>query len=129
MDSKLDWRPDQFKKALLGDLQPNAEIVGEFVRRDAQKRLRGFPELDTMVDGKRYTGGGGYRAYVANLIGWEVVVDKRGLVINVGVRPGRGGRHHGLYIELGSKSAPARPFLRPSVFENAAKIVTLLAGK
>ena len=35
----------------------------------------------------------------------------------------------GFYIEVGSRTAPAQPYLRPAVFQNAREIVRLLAGR
>lgn len=127
--TQLTWKPEVFKAQLIRDLMANAELVGKFVETDAARRLRAYPELDTRVDGVPFKGGGAYREYVASLMGSEVSQDGNGILIKVGVRQGRGGRHHGLYIELGSRTAPPRPFLRPAVFENRDRIVALLAGK
>lgn len=127
--SQLVWRGAEFKAQVIRDLMANGALVGKFVETDAARRLREYPELDTRVDGVPFKGGGAYRAYVASLMGSDVVQDGNSVLILVGVRPGRGGRHHGLYIELGSRTAPARPFLRPAVFENAGRIVALLEGK
>ena len=33
------------------------------------------------------------------------------------------------FIEMGTRFLPARPFLRPAVYENAAEIMRLLVGK
>jgi hypothetical protein len=44
-------------------------------------------------------------------------------------KSGTGGRHHGFFIEFGSSTAAAHPWLRPAVFENAKKIVSLLSGR
>lgn len=130
-DIRLDWDPNKLKARILADLAANGDIVGKFVSDDAKRRLLGYPELNVKVPGKKlpYVGGGAYRQYVAGLIGWNVVMEKNAITINVGVRTGRGGTHHGLYIELGSKTTGPRPFLRPAVLENMAKIVALLAGR
>lgn len=117
---KLDWHPEKLKRALTGELVSNAELVGKFVETDARRRLAAITDPDW---------GAAYRGYVAGLMGNEVEADGRGVTIRVGVRAGRRGTHHGLYIELGSKTAAPHPFLRPAVFENAAKIVQLLAGR
>lgn len=66
------WHPEKFKAALGKDLMANAELVGKFVSTDAKRRLLDFPDLDTMVEGRPYRGGGGYRRYVAGLIGYDV---------------------------------------------------------
>lgn len=128
---RLDWDPTKLKAVILSELVANADIVGKFVSDDAKRRLLGYPELNVTIPGQRlpYIGGGVYRKYVASLMGWTVVRERNGVTINVGVRAGRGGSHHGLYIELGSKTAAPRPFLRPAVLENAAKIVHLLANR
>ncbi len=34
----------------------------------------------------------------------------------------------GWFVERGTKSQPARPFLRPAVFENAAQILRIIRG-
>lgn len=130
-DIRLDWEPGKLKARIIQDLIANADIVGKFVSDDAKRRLRAYPELNVKVPGRRlpYVGGGVYRAYVASLMTWDVTPDKNGVTIRVGVGTGRGGSHHGLYIELGSKTAPARPFLRPAVLENRDKIVLLLANR
>lgn len=136
-DIRLDWNAGKFKQTLVAALVANAELVGEFVEAEARRRLLAFTDLAVTVPGRatprnpqgNYVGGGPYRAYVAGLLANDVQADAKGVTIRVGVRPGRGGSHHGLYIELGSRTAPARPFLRPAVFENAARIIQVLAGK
>lgn len=116
----LRWDASGFKAKLTGELMANAEIVGEFVESEARKRLLGIQDPDW---------GAAYRGYVARLMDNEVVREGNGITIRVGVGRGRSGSHHGLYIELGSRTAAAHPFLRPSVIENAAKIVALLGGQ
>lgn len=125
----LTWHPDRLKEKLLADLVANGELVGKFLEGEARRRLLAYPELDTIVDGKRYVGGGAYRRYVAGLIGSDATRERNAVLIRVGVGLGKGGRHHGLYIELGSKTSPARPFLRPAVFENADKIIQVLTNR
>jgi len=129
---KLDWKPDKLKKAVVADLVANAELVGQFLQSDARRRLLAYPDIPPRraqgTEPRPYVGGRAYREYVAGLIGNEVIADPKGVTIIVGVRPGKSGRHHGLYIELGSRASAPRPFLRPAVFENADKIVVMLAG-
>lgn len=119
-DGELKWRPQEFKNEVARNLLANAELVGKFVETEARRRLLAITDPDW---------GEVYRGYVARLIGNEVETDSKGVTIRVGVRPGKSGSHHGLYIELGSKTAAAHPFLRPAVYENAGKIISLLAGK
>jgi len=122
----LKWNDKQFKQAVIDTLVGNAEIAGKFVESDARRRLLAVQDPDW---------GAGHRKYVSRLITHTVERERNAVVIRVGLPPGKktksGGttRHLGFYIEMGSRTAPAHPFLRPAVFENAAKIVKLLGGK
>lgn len=121
----LTWKPDAFKKALLAELVSNAEIVGKFVEEDARRRVLAIPEP---------AWGAGHRKYVARLLTNVVEQERNAVVIKIGLPPGKKTksgttRHLGFYIEMGSKTAPAHPYLRPAVYQNAAKIVALLEGK
>ena len=120
------WTPEKVKAEIIDNLVANGEIAGKFAETDARKRLLAIREPQW---------GAGYREkVVARLLTNQVERGKNEVVIRIGVaesksRKGEARRKHGLYIELGSKTAPAQPFLRPAVFENGAKIVALLSGK
>lgn len=117
----LTWNAEAFKAELLAKLEANGAIVGKFVEEEARRRLLDITEPDW---------GAGYRSeIVARLLTNTVEKEEKAVVINVGVAVGPSGQHHGLYIELGSSTAPAHPFIRPAVFENGPKIVALLSGK
>jgi hypothetical protein len=113
------WDPKAVKAFVTDILLENGEIVGKFVETDARRRLRGidYPEW-----GKKYR-----QKLVARLITYLIEKGNNEVVITVGVKESKGQRFHGYYIELGSKTAPANPFLRPAVFNNGSKIVKLLA--
>lgn len=130
MSGQLNWHPERLKKAVRAELQANGEIVGKFLEGEARRRLLGLDDLQVdLPDGQTYYGGAAYRKYVAGLIGSEVEQTAGQVEIRVGVRKGRSGTRHGLYIELGTALFAARPFLRPAVYENADRIVKVLAGK
>jgi hypothetical protein len=122
----LKWNDKEFKTDLISTLVANGEIVGRFLEADARKRLLAVQSPDW---------GAGHRRYVARLITNEVEQERNAVVIRLGLPPGKktksgaSTRHLGFYIELGSRTAPAHPFLRPAVFQNGAKIVALLSGK
>lgn len=117
----LNWKPDDFKRKLIADLAENAEIVGKFVETDARHRLQAISDPSW---------GEAYRSQVVSrLLTFEVEKSSREVTINVGVRTSKSGRYHGFYIEMGSKTSSAHPFIRPAVFQNAAKIRALLSGK
>lgn len=115
------WEPEKLKAKISEQLISNGEIVGKFAETDARRRLL---EIKDPEWGKKYR-----QLIVARLLTFVVVRERNGIAIFVGVAKGKSGTHHGYYIELGSKTAPAHPFLRPAVFENAQKIVALLAGE
>lgn len=120
-DYTLTWKAEDVRKAVVAELAENGEIVGKFVETEARRRLLAITDPKW---GEKYR-----TQLVARLLTYEVEVLAKEVVINVGVRATSKESHHGFYIELGSKTAPAHPFLRPAIFQNAAKIVALLSGK
>lgn len=122
----LKWNAQEFKKDLVARVVSNAEIAGKFVEVEARRRILAVQDPDW---------GTGHRKYVWSLITHTVEQEPNAVVIRVGLPPGRKKkdgsttRHLGFYIELGSRTAPAHPFLRPAVFQNGARIVALLSGK
>ena len=122
----VKWQAEAFKKRLMADLVANARLAGKFVEEDARRRVLAIPDPEW---------GAGHRSYVARLLTSVVEQESKAVVIKVGLPPGRKTksgqvtRHLGFYIEMGSRTAPAHPFLRPAVFQNGAKIVALLAGR
>lgn len=120
MNFVKEWQPEKFKAAVVAELEKNAGEAGQFVVDNARQRLQAIrdPEWGT-----------GYRRnVVASLLRFEVERRPNEVIILVGVARSPDSRHHGFYIELGSSTAPAQPYLRPAVFQNAAKIVFLLSG-
>lgn len=115
------WSPQKVRDAALKELAENAEIVGKFVETEARRRLYA---IDEPAWGERYR-----RLIVARLLTYVVERKAKAIVITVGVRVGPKGHHHGFWIEFGSSTAPAHPFLRPAVYDNARQIVKLLADE
>jgi len=126
MSFTLKWHPEKFKKELVSELIANGEIVGKFVEEDARRRVLaiGDPEW-----------GARHRSYVSRLLTNMVEQEGNAVVIKVGLPPakktdsGTATRHLGFYIEMGSAKHAPHPYLRPAVFENAAKIIALLEGR
>ena len=118
------WKPEAVRAAALAELQANAEIVGKFVETEARRRL----DAITQPDNRRAVN---YRRFLSKyLLTYTVEKTAKAIVIRVGMRrrSEKGGDHHGFYIETGSTTAPAHPYLRPAVFDNASEIVALLGG-
>lgn len=120
------WDPITVKRAALAELQQNAELVGVFVETEARRRLDAISNPDTKRDRN-------YRHYLSKYLLTHVITSGNDFIeIDVGMKigpRGSGASYHGFFIEIGSDSAPAHPYLRPAVFDNRAEILQLLAGK
>jgi len=120
-DYRLEWNQERFLNQVRADLVANGEIVGEFVESEARKRLLSISDP---------TWGKAYREQVVSRLLMNKIEQKsKEIDIIIGVARSRSGSHHGFYIELGSSTAPAHPFLRPAIWENAKKIISLLEGR
>jgi len=69
---------------------------------------------------------------LADNIDYEVVPVRDNIEGRVGIKGGamsasQGKAFYGRFIELGTKRQPARPFLRPAVYDNGDEIVRLIA--
>jgi len=115
------WTPQKVKRAATRELVANAEIAGKFVETDARRRLLAITEP---AWGANYR-----RLVVGRLLTHVVETEPKAVVVTIGVRKGPEGTHHGYWIEFGSRTAGAHPFLRPAVFENKRLILALLEGR
>lgn len=114
-----NWKPEKIIQAVADQVAGNAEAVGEYVERDARRRLFAIKDPDW---GEKYR-----RFVVGRLLTHEIERKRREVIIAVGVKATPESRYHGFYIETGSSTAPAHPWLRPAVWNNARTIVGLLA--
>lgn len=116
-----NWNPEKVKRMVKDRLLENGEDVGSYVEGDARRRLLAINDPEW---------GAGYRRYVVGRLLTHTVEEKANSVdISVGVAASSDSKHHGFYIEVGSHSAPAHPFLRPAVFQNGRVIVRMLEGR
>jgi len=118
------WSPDKVREMVLAQVGENMEVACKWAEGDARRRLL------SIQDPKK---GAKYRAgVVARRLTYVVRREGKTLVgyigISKGTRPVKGAQHIGMWIELGSRTAPAQPYLRPAVFNNARTIVRLVAG-
>jgi hypothetical protein len=116
----IEWTPDAFKKELMATVEANAEESGAFIEADARRRLKAIEQPEW---GAKYR-----RGKLAALMRHEVEQKDNEVELRVGLEATGGSKHHGFYIETGSSTAPAQPFLRPAVFQNGPAIVALLSG-
>ena len=118
------WDPAAVKAAVKSQLVENGEIVGKFVENDARRRLDAITKPDNRKAVR-------WRALLSKWVLTNTVEEEQdAVVISVGMKrgPKSGGNTRGFYVEIGSKSAPAHPYLRPAVFQNMREIVKLLTG-
>jgi len=121
MSVKITWTPEAVKKMAQEKVLERAEDVGKFCETDARRRLDAITSPDTKRDKI-------YRKYLSDWILTNMVEqDGEDVVIWIGMKVGKSGQtHHGFYIEIGSTTAPAHPYLRPSVFQSGREIVDML---
>lgn len=102
-------------------LERNADQVGDFIEQDARRRL---DSIVTPSDRRSRN----YRYYLSRyILDHTVKSDDKNIRIFVGMKIGKyGQRHHGYYIETGSTTAPAQPYLRPALFSNKKRIPRML---
>lgn len=112
------WHPQEVREAAIAELMDRMPIVGKFVEEDARKRLYAIEEPEW---GEKYR-----RLIVGRRLTFVVERGPKSVTVIVGVKAGEKGRYYGFYIEVGSTTSPAHPYLRPAVFQNARDIVALL---
>lgn len=116
-----NWNPDKVIEKIASDAAENMEIACKFVETEARRRLLAISEPEW---------GAAYRREILARRLTSVVKRKSKAVVGiVGMMKGKEGSYYGYYIEMGSKTAPPQPYLRPAIFHNAREIVQLLAGK
>jgi len=116
-----EWRQREVFEAIAAEVQETMEIATKVVETDARRRLIRIREPQRR---------GKYRLVLA-LYRLTSFVRREGKAIvgKVGIPVGEKGGDYGFWIEIGSKTAPANPWLRPALVENLRNIVALLGGK
>jgi hypothetical protein len=117
------WEADKLISHIGENIQRNAEQTGDFIYTQAKKNL---DAIQTPADARSKN----YRYYLSKYILTHFVEREKDLIsIYVGMRIGKNGqRHHGYYIETGSHTAPAKPYLRNALFNNLRDVVAMLTG-
>jgi len=115
------WDPKVVKAWIADIIENRMDAAAKFVEDDARRRLLAIKKPDTKRDVN-------YRNYLA---GWILThqVENDGKKVSglIGMKIGKEGqRHHGFYIETGSSTAPAQPYLRPALIQNAREIMRIL---
>lgn len=119
----VEWNAAAVRDHFAAILAERLALAGKFVEETARGNLAAINDPDW---------GEGYRNEVVGRMLTSVVIkDNKGLSVQIGVRRsnGRGGDSHGFYIETGSSTAPAHPWLRPALFEHGRDIQQILEGR
>ena len=121
MSTIAEWNQRKVVAAVKAELTANMEIAATVVEVDARRRLLAIVEPEF---------GRAYRRVLAlyRLIS-RVVVEENAVEGQIGIPPGKEGGDYGFWIEVGSHTYAAQPWLRPALVENFKDILKLLAGR
>ena len=115
------WNQKAVVEEIAAEVEISMETAVKMVEVDARRRLLAIGDPSW---------GAGYRRLIA-LYRLTSFVQREGLAIvgAIGVPPDprSGSDHMGFYIETGSTTAPAHPWLRPALLTNLQNIVGLLS--
>jgi len=103
-----EWQPDRVLGAVSGKLVQRMDLVGEFVKVQAQSRV-------SFRTGKLRR----------NII-YEVDARENYIEARVGARKKF---FWAWFLEMGTRKMRARPFLRPAVWQNKATILAMIRGR
>lgn len=121
MTTIAKWRPNVVVEAIKDELVENMELACKVVEVDARRRLLAIQDPKF---------GRGYRRILAMFkLTSSVEVENRAVVGHVGIPKGEKGGDYGFWIEIGSRTAPAHPWLRPALLNNKREILKLLGGQ
>ena len=109
----VEWHQREFLAQVSGRVADNLHMACEFAAGEARARApRRSGQLVSDID-----------------IAVEVTAREQEITGWVGVRTGKKHAFYGYFQEVGTSRMPAHPFLRPAVFNNAARIVAIVSGK
>ncbi|MBN1248468.1 MAG: hypothetical protein JXC32_12470 [Anaerolineae bacterium] len=113
-----EWRQREVVEAVKAYVTDGMETAAKVIEEDARKNLLRVREPEFGV---------GYRRVLA-LYRLTSLVKAAGMVIEaqIGIPRGEKGGDYGFWIETGSKTAGAHPWLRPALAKNLRNIVGLL---
>lgn len=116
-----EWNPGDVVDRFIEVYQERAPMVGKFLEDEARKRL-------DAITHPRQKRPANYRKYLSKYILTHVVEeDWKSINVLVGMKIGqRGQTHHGFYIETGSRTAAAHPYLRPALLQNQREVLDII---
>jgi len=115
-----EWNAADVIAETRAEVSSSIMTAGKIVEVDARSRLLSIGDPDW---------GSGYRRMLALFRLTSVFSEEaREVAVSVGMPGGKAG-HDGYYIETGSSTAPAHPWLRPALLGNLRQIVALVGGR
>ena len=121
MSAVAEWRQREVVAAVRAEVKGNMELAVKVVEVDARRRLLAIQDPEF---------GRGYRRILALFRLISFVEEERDAITGrVGIPKGEKGGDYGFWIEIGSKTAPAQPWLRPSLMLNLDDLMKVLAGQ
>ena len=118
--ARLEWRQAEVIAAIVAEVAGDMETAAKMVEVDAKRRLLAIKDPERGLK---------YRRYLAQYkLTSMVVSDTQEVLGAIGVPPGREGSDYGFWIEVGSRTAPAHPWLRPAMLTNLKAILGCFEG-
>jgi len=115
------WKQAELIEAVKAQVTRGMEDAAKLVEVDARHRLLRIRQPDF---------GQGYRRVLALYrLKSSVKSEARAVEARIGIPPGEKGGDYGFFIEVGSRTAPAHPWLRPALLENLKDVLRLVGGK
>ena len=120
-DVTIRWDAKRVTREIADEVEATLEVAGKVVEVDARRRMLAIREPER---------GRGYRRVLALYrltsavvrTSWEIAVE-------IGIPKGKKGGDYGFWIEVGSRTAPAHPWLRPALLTNLKGIMGLFGGR
>lgn len=121
MSTIQEWRQAEVIEEITVYVEANMATAAKVVEVDARRRLLSISDPEW---------GAAYRKLLA-LYRLTSIVERDGTTIEggIGMPPGRKGSSYGYYIETGSRTAPAHPWLRPALLNNLRNILQIIIGQ
>ena len=116
-----EWKAEALIAAVKAQVESGMEEATKVVEVDARHRLLAVREPEF---GRAYR-----RVLALYRLKSKVLTGHREVLGAVGIPAGDKGDSYGFYIETGSRTAGAQPWLRPALLTNLATIKNLLGAK
>ena len=115
----IKWNKEEVIREVSNKIASNASVAGKYVEDVARSNLLAITEPSE----KRYAN---YRRYLATSKLTHVVSQEgKAVVVEIGFM---GGSPFGFYIETGSSTAGAQPYLRPALNSSIGAVIGILSG-